>query len=339
VAKSTAVSLAQARRIAVRSQALDGTARGVLETIHRLGFLQIDTVSSVSPPQYLVLWSRLGVFDPTELDRLLWNERKLFEYGAFVRPIEDLPLLLARMRRPRGKLKSERRATEWLRVNRSFHRYVLRELGRRGPLLSRELEDRSVESWGSTGGWWGNRNVTLMLEVLHGRGEIAVAGRRGGQRLWALAEDWYPNVAPVPLDEAERVLAEKRFRALGVRLGRDGTWEAHPAASDGPLPRRTTFLSPFDRLIYDRDRAEALFDFHYRLEMFVPKAKRQYGYYVLPILRGDRVIGRIEPVFDRRARVLRVNGTWWERGVKPVSLERPLRELARFVGAGSIERG
>jgi uncharacterized protein YcaQ len=337
VAKSTTVSLAEARRIAVRSQALDGSARGVLDTIKQLGFLQIDTVAPVATPQQLVLWSRLGAFDSSELDRLLWNERKLFEHGAFIRPIEDLPLLLSRMRRPRGKSASDRRAADFLDANRDFHRYILRELARRGPLLSRDLEDRSVKSWGSTGGWWGNRNVTLMLEVLHSRGEVAVAGRRGGQRLWALAEAWYPEVEAVPLDEAERVLAEKRFRALGVQLRRDGSWEVHPEAVDGPVPRRTTFLSPFDRLIYDRRRTEALFGFHYRLEMFVPKAKRRYGYYVLPVLRGDRVIGRIEPVFDRKAKVLRVNGTWWEPRVKPVSVERPLRDLARFVGAGSIE--
>ena len=311
----------------------------MLETIRRLGFLQIDTVAPVATPQHLVLWSRLGSFDTNELDRLLWDERKLFEYGALIRPIEDLPLLLARMRRRRGKYAWERRADAFLDSNRDFQRYILHELERRGPLLSRDLEDRSVASWGSTGGWWGNRNVTLMLEVLHGRGEIAVAGRRGGQRLWALAEAWYPEVEAVSLDEAERLLAETRFRALGVRLRRDGSWEVHPDAVDGPVARRTTFLSPFDRLIYDRKRTKALFDFDYRLEMFVPKAKRQYGYYVLPILRGDRVMGRIEPVFDRKEGVLRVRGVWWEPGVKPVSVERPLRELARFVGAGSIESG
>jgi uncharacterized protein YcaQ len=122
-----------------------------------------------------------------------------------------------------------------------------------------------------------------------------------------------------------------------VRLGRDGTWEAHPEAQDGKVPARTTFLSPFDRLIHNRDRAEALFGFFYRLEMYVPKAKREYGYYVLPILRGDRLIGRIDPVFDRKTGVLRVNSVHWEPGVKPVSLTGPLRDLARFVGAGSIE--
>jgi uncharacterized protein YcaQ len=338
VAKSTEISLAQARRIAVRAQALDGSATDVLSTVRRLGFLQIDTVAPVAVPQQLVLWSRLGPFDTAELDRLLWEERKLFEHGAFIRPIEDLPLILARARRPRGTKTWELRAAEWVQTNAKAYRYILRELGRRGPLLSRELEDRTVTPWASDGSvWWGNRNVTIMLEILHGRGEIAVAGRRTGQRLWTLAEHWYPSVEVPPLEEAERQLAEKRFRTLGVRLARNGTWEVHRDAQDGPVPRRVTFLSPFDRLIYDRDRAEALFGFRYRLEMFVPKAKREYGYYVLPILRGDRVIGRIEPVLDRKANVLRVNGVWWESGVKPVSLGGPLRRLAAWLGAASID--
>jgi uncharacterized protein YcaQ len=334
--KSTPVSLAQARRIAVRSQLLDGAASGVLETVRRLGFLQLDPISTVATPQRLVLWSRLGPFEPNELDRLLWEEKKLFEWAAFIWPIEDYPLVRARMKRRRGKYAWERRSSEFLKVNASFRRFVMRELDRRGPLLSRELQDRSVASRRS-GGWAGNRSVGEMLEILHGRGEVAIVGRRGGQRLWDLAERWYPEADAVPLAEADRLLAEKRFRAVGVRFEK-GLWRAHPEALDGRIPAgRITFLSPFDRLIYDRDRAEALWGFRYRLEMYVPKAKREYGYYVLPILRGDRVIGRIEPVFEKKMGVLRVNGVWWEPGVKPVSLDRPLRSLARFLGATSIE--
>ena len=129
------------------------------------------------------------------------------------------------------------------------------------------------------------------------------------------------------------MLDEQQFRSLGVRLER-GRLLAHPDAVDGPVPgSRTTFLSPFDRLIHDRDRALALWDFFYRLEMYVPKAKRVHGYYVLPILRGDRVIGRIEPFHDRKSGELRVLGTWWEDGAKPVSLDAPLRRLARFLDA------
>ena len=331
------MSLAQARRIAVRGQLLDGSATTILDTVRRIGFLQIDPIASVATPQHLVLWSRLGPFDTGELDRLLWKDKKLFEYGAFIRPIEDYPLILARVRRKRtGKYAWERRGTEFLQKNTAFRRHVLRELERRGPLLSRELVDTSVRTWKS-GGWYGPRNVTVMLELLEGRGAVAIVGRRGGHRLWDLAERWFPPVDPPPLDEAERVLAEKRWRALGVRLARDGSWEVHPEADDGPVPTRTTFLSPFDRLVHDRDRTESLWGFRYRLEMYVPKAKREYGYYVLPILRGDRLVGRIEPVFDRKTGVLRVNGVWWEPGVKPVSLDRPLRRLARFLGAGSIE--
>jgi uncharacterized protein YcaQ len=333
--KSTSVSLAEARRIAVRSQLLDGSATSVLETVRRLGFLQIDPISSVAPPQQLVLWSRLGAFDPTELDRLLWQERKLFESGAFIRPIEDLPLIMARMKRRRGTQMYEIRGTEFLKTNARFKRHLLRELEQRGPLLSREIEADLMVSR-DPHDWWGSRKVGLMLELLEGRGIVAVVGRQGKQRVWDLAERWYPPIEKISWPEARKLLDEQRWRALGVRLV-NGSLRVHPEASDGRVPARTTFLSPFDRLIHDRNRTEALFEFFYRLEMYVPKAKRQYGYYVLPILRGDKLIGRIDPVFDRKAGVLRVNSVHWEPGAKPVSLEKPLRELAKFLGAASID--
>jgi len=333
--KSTTVSLAQARRIAVRSQLLDGSATSVLQTVRRLGFLQIDPISTVAPPQRLVLWSRLGPYDPGELDRLLWKERKLFEWSAFIWPIEDFPLIRARMRRRRGTYAYEKRGTEFLRTNARFKRHLLRELETRGPLPSREIEADLMVSR-DPHDWWGSRKVSLMLELLEGRGVVAVAGRQGKQRLWDLAERWYPEAESIPWPEARRQLDEKRRRSLGVRY-EEGEWHAHPDAEDGPVPKRVTFLSPFDRLIHDRDRAEALWDYRYRLEMYVPKAKREYGYYVLPILRGDRLIGRIDPVLDRKTGVLKVNSVHWEPGVKPVSLRRPLRDLAKFIGADSID--
>jgi uncharacterized protein YcaQ len=298
----------------------------VLETVRRLGFLQLDPISVVAPPQHLVLWSRLGPWDTSELDRLVWEERKLVEWRAFLYPVEDLPLLRARMRRGVNT-----NAKQFLAANRAFRRHVLRELEARGPLLSREIADhRSMRREHHE--WWGARKMGLMLEVLAARGEVAVVGRRGKQRLWDLAERWYPETETIPAREAERLWAEKRFRALGVRLDR-GRLVAHPEAEDGPVPDRVTFLSPFDRLVHDRARAEALWGFFYRLEMYVPAAKREYGYYVLPILRGDRLVGRIEPVLDRKAGVLRVNGVWWEPGVRPCDLDEPLASLARFLRA------
>ena len=319
----------------MRSQLLDGSATGVLQTVRRLGFLQIDPISTVAPPQRLVLWSRLGPYDPGELDRLLWKERKLFEWGAFIWPIEDFPLIRARMRRRRGKYKFEQQGAEFLRTNARFKRHLLRELETRGPLPSREIEADLMVSR-DPHDWWGSRKVSLMLELLEGRGVVAVAGRQGKQRLWDLAERWYPEAESIAWSEARRQLEEKRRRSLGVRY-ENGEWHAHPDAEDGPIGKRVTFLSPFDRLIHDRDRAEALWDYRYRLEMYVPKAKREYGYYVLPILRGDRLIGRIDPVLDRKTSVLKVNSVHWEPGVKAVSLQRPLRDLAKFIGADSIE--
>jgi uncharacterized protein YcaQ len=329
---STSVSLTQARRIAVRAQALDGSVRTVLDCVRRLGTLQLDPTARVAPTQQLVLWSRLGRHDPAELQRLL-DERELYEVIAFVYPKEALPALLSRMQRwPEGGGAWRERAREWLRANASFRRYVLRELEKHGPMRSRDFEDRAKTPWPSSG-WTDGRNVGRMLEFMTARGELATVGRDGKQRLFDLAERWYGDVQALPHDEADAYFEEARFRAAGVQLRR-GEWIAHPDADDRPV-RRTTLLSPFDRLIHDRTRTEALFDFHYRIEIYVPKAERKYGYFVLPILHNDRLVGRIDPELDRKQNLLRVNAVHWE--AKPVPIERPLRALARFLGVQDVE--
>jgi uncharacterized protein YcaQ len=329
------VSPEEARRIAVRAQALDGSARGVLETVRGLGFLQIDVVQPVERPQHLVLFSRLGPgYHRAELDRLLWEERSLFEWDAFIYPIEDLPLVRARIRdfRRSRRTSGQRWVREFLTTNRAFRRYVLRELERNGPMLSRDLEDRSKGDKRDHR-WWGSRMVGLMLLSLHVYGEITVVGRQGGQRLWDLTSRWWPETETVSVAEGERIREERRFRTQGVRLVK-GEWEAHPEAVDGPVPDRAVLLSPFDRLVYDRDRAEALWGFRYRLEMFVPKAKREYGYYVLPLLVGDELVGRAEPRFDRKTGTLELLGAWGDTS----RLDEALGDLAAWLKAGSISR-
>jgi uncharacterized protein YcaQ len=138
----------------------------------------------------------------------------------------------------------------------------------------------------------------------------------------------YPQTEVVPWREAKRLLEERRRRSLGVWLER-GKLRVHPNASDGPVADSTTLLSPFDRLIHDRARAEALFGFRYRLEMYVPPKQREYGYYVLPILVGDRLVGRVEPRFDRKTKKLEVLGAWGHTS----RLDEALADLGRFLGA------
>jgi len=185
-----------------------------------------------------------------------------------------------------------------------------------------------------------------MLQFLSARGEIVVAGRRGGQRLWDLAEKWFPKVDALPDAEADALLEEKRLRSLGIARrgpgkpatvkGLPGEWRVTPKFDDSPVPRRTTFLSPFDRLIHDRERTLDLWDFQYRLEIYVAKHLRTHGFFVLPILQGDRLVGRIDPEHERKANELLVNGVWWENATKPLPLGKPLRSLAQLVGAERI---
>jgi uncharacterized protein YcaQ len=319
----------QARRIAVRAQLLDGSAKGVLDTVRKLGHLQMDPIATVARPQELVLFSRLGAFDTAALESLLWKQRKLFEYDAFIYPIEDLPLQKARMakRRRGGKLKRDEWTREFLRQNAPLRRYVLREIERNGPLLSRDLKyDPPADA--ERHRWWGRGELRLMMEMLAGRGEIAVSGRAGTHRVWDLPERVWPETEALSWREAERELEARRRRRQGVWLER-GEWHANPDISDEPVPDRVTVLSPFDGLVKDRDRAEALWGFRYRLEMYVPQAKREYGYYVLPLLAGDEVVGRVEPRFDRNTGALELLGAWGDTS----RLDEALAELELWLTA------
>jgi uncharacterized protein YcaQ len=187
-----------------------------------------------------------------------------------------------------------------------------------------------VVPWASSG-WTGNRNVTQMLEFLAARGEIAIVGRRKRERIWDLGERALPaDLGAVPADEARRLRDERRLRSLGIARAKSpvvpmepadvgaagepavvegvaGEWRVDPALLGQPFEGRTALLSPFDRLVHNRTRALELFEFDYTLEMYKPAAKRRWGYFALPILHDDRLVGKLDATSDRKGGVLVVN--------------------------------
>jgi hypothetical protein len=312
----------EARRIAVRAQLLDARRPvDLLQVVDRLTFLQLDPTAAVAPSADLVAWTRLGPeYEPAQLRRALEVDRTLFEYRATARPMADLGLYRAQMERA----PQYQRPREWLAANASFREDVLRRLADSGPLPSRDVPDTSSVPWPSTG-WTNNRNTTQMLEILAARGEVAIAGRRGKQRLWDLAERVYPpGVEGLPFEPAVRERNARRLKALGIARaatvaepvepadvgqagepalveGTQGEWRVDPEALDRPFTGRTALLSPFDRLVHDRRRAMDLFDFEYTLEMYKPKGARRWGYFALPVLHHDRLVGKVDATADRAA--------------------------------------
>ena len=318
----------------MRAQLLDSSRpAGLLDTVRRLTLLQLDPIAAVAPSADLVAWSRLGPgYSPADLDAAL-EKRALVELRAMIRPAEDLALYRAEMagwdERAKGDVPGWRASNrDWVRANDACRRDILARLTASGPLPSRELPDTCAKPWQSTG-WTNNKNVTKMLEFMVSRGEVAVAGRRGTDRLWDLAERVYPDHPAVPEAAARRLRDERRLSALGIARARGpecpvepldvaeagepavvegvrGTWRVDPAQLGQPFEGRAALLSPFDRLIHDRKRLTELFEFDYQLEMYKPAAKRRWGYYALPVLYGDRLVGKLDATADRAAGVLRV---------------------------------
>jgi uncharacterized protein YcaQ len=396
-----------ARRLAIRKQHLAGPRPsadrdGIMEVVRDLGYLQLDPIRVVERSHVLVLWSRLGKFDLSDLDALQWQERRLFEYWAYrasIVPTEDYPihnLLMRRYPRPRpGEPAQRERTRTWLEQNQALRRSILTRLRAEGPLPLRAFEDRAVQGWESSG-WTSGRNVERMLDVLWIQGKVVVAGRSGIQKLFDLADRWLPEWTPrerLTERDVVRRATQRSLRALGVATARHikshytvasrtfdryanlaqtlseleregliervrmiedgadwpGPWYVH--AEDLPVLEeleagrwepRTTLLSPFDNLIIDRARSEGLFGFRFRMEIYVPKDKRQYGYYVLPILHGDRLIGLVDPVMDRKGGTLAVNAVHAEPGAPMTpttgrSVASAIEDLAAFLGAGEID--
>jgi len=389
------VEIEAARRLALQAQRLNGhspsaSADALHELMMQLGCLQLDPTSAVAPSHLLVLWSRFGPYDQALVDRLLWEERRWFEYFAHAASIVstiDFPIHRFEMRRyGRGDTTWEQRVRTFMVANASLRRSILVRLRRNGPLPARAFEDMSQQSWQSSG-WTNERNVGRMLDFLWITGRVLVSGRRGRTRLWDLAErvlpDWTPRERLSESAVVERS-AVRALRALGVasateinrhftrgrypnlprvleRLERRGDIqrvdiglndraarfihaadiETVAALERSEPPARTTLLSPFDNLICDRERTAWLFGFDFKLEIYTPRSKRKYGFFVMPVLHDGKLIGRLDPKFDREDGALKINSVHLEPAAPSgrrvaQAVSSAVQDLATFLGAGEV---
>jgi uncharacterized protein YcaQ len=326
--------------------------------------LQIDPTAAIAPTADLVAWSRLGAaYDPADLVVAL-EKRSLIELMATIRPAEDLALYRAEMEewhtRP-AVADWEKRHRAWVQANDGCRRDILARLAAEGPLPSRKIPDTCAVPWKSTG-WTNDQNVIRLLDVMSVRGEVAVAGRQGRDRLWDLAARVYPDDPVVPRKEALRRRNERRLRALGIarakttkvpiepydvaRAGEPalvegvaGEWRVDPEQLGQPFSGRAALLSPFDRLIHDRKRSLELFGYEYGLEMYKPAEKRRWGYYALPIVHADELIGKLDAIADRKARVLRVNAIHQDRpftAAITAAVDDEIASLATWLGLSPL---
>ena len=359
------LSRAQARRVALRGQLLTAERpAGIVETIDALTVVNIEPTAAIAPSADLILWSRLGwPYQPADLTRLFEEDRAVFEWGGFYRAMTDLALLIPEMRRR----PESAQAREWLAANDVFRREVLARLRAEGPLRAADIPDAAQVSWRSSG-WTNNRNSMQLLEMLVLCGDVAVSSRDAGGRLFDVADRVYPRDVPHLTDEdAGRERAERRLASLGIARmkgiaqpfepidvgeigeqavvdGVDGVWRVDAdalEAADG-FAGRTALLSPFDRLVFDRRRLEELFGFEYLLEMYKPAAKRRWGYFALPILHGDRFVGKLDAKADRKAGLLRVHAVHEDEPFTDEvreSVDAEIQDLARWLGLEVVGPG
>jgi uncharacterized protein len=323
----------EARRIAVRAQLLDAhRPTDLVEVIRHLGAVQHDQTAHVSPNADVVLWGRIGAsYRPQQLQDAL-DDRRLVELRGYLRVADDLALFRAEMREwpGTGELRGYQKANAaWVEANDFCRKDIIRRLRQSGPLTSRELPDTCVKPWASSG-WNNNRNVVMMLGLMEQRGEIVTTGREGRDRLWDLAERVFPDTSAVPSAQAVRMRDERRLGALGIARSRgaecpiepndvgdvgepatidgvSGEWRVDPEQLDRPFEGRAALLSPLDRLVYDRQRMADLFEFEYALEMYKPAEQRKWGYWALPVLYGDRLVGKVDASTNKKTRALRVD--------------------------------
>lgn len=344
-------------------------------TLSRTGLLQIDSVSAVVRAHYMPLYSRLGSYPFSLLDNATQSRKRLlFEYWAHeasLLPVETYPLMRWRMQRAERGDDIYGALAKFGRERADYIEGIYREVAARGPIAASDLEGQK-----GSGGWWGWSEAKHAFEWLFWAGRITTAYRRGFERLYDLPERVLPQEIlelPTPKPEdAHRELLRISARAHGIgtanclrdyfrlspadikgrieELVEEGdlipvrieNW-ARPAYlhKNARLPRKVVaraLLAPFDPLVFERTRTENLFGFRYRIEIYTPAEKRQYGYYVLPFLLGDRIVARIDLKADRPAGVLRVHAAYAEPGAPPETASELFEELRLMRGWLGLDR-
>ncbi|MGI0525588.1 winged helix-turn-helix domain-containing protein [Rhizobium giardinii] len=382
------VSNRDARRIFMNKQGLGAAPHralgkdGLLDLIHDIGFVQVDSISTVERAHHQILFSRNQTYRPEHLAALIEKDRALFEHwthDASIIPSAFFPYWKHRFVRREAKMRENWRKWQGEGFDQAFEETYER-IRANGPVMAREVKAEDHKS----GGWWNWHPSKTALEFLWHTGKLSIAARNNFQKIYDLTERVIPKEhyeAEVDHDTFVDWACRQALKRLGfatsgeiaaffdlvtpqearqwVESHRDELEEAAIETVDGKQrasfafadglealrappepPARLRVLSPFDPLIRDRNRTERLFGFYYRIEVFVPEPKREYGYYVFPLLESDRLVGRIDMKADRKAGTLDVKRVWWERGVRTSSgrMERLEAELARLAKFTGVER-
>lgn len=379
-----------ARRIFLTKQGLSAspvralTKRDLLQLIHDLGFVQIDSISTVERAHNQILFSRNQTFRKEHLRQLLEEDRKLFEHwthDAAILPCAFYPYWKHKFRRSEAPMRKRWAKWHGEDFDKAFDETYSR-IVENGPVLAREVKDADHKS----GGWWQWHPSKKALEFFWHTGKLAISGRQNFQKIYDLSErvipadqlatdlshedfiDWacrsalerlgfatHGEIAAfwdlVSPDEARNWVSAHRDELEDIEIECEGGGKPRPSVAFAGLspniddwpepPGRIRVLSPFDPLLRDRNRAERLFGFRYRIEVFVPEPKREYGYYVFPLLEGDRMIGRIDMKADRKLGTLNVARLWLEPKVRTsagrmAKLDAELARVARFAGVSDI---
>lgn len=368
----TELSHEEVRRLILHGQGLLDPPQGqsdCLAIIRQIGFVQLDSINVLERAHHLILGARMDRYRRPLLKQAV-EGRTLFEdwtHDASLIPMESEPHWGVRRQRFAESIWANRWWNQRMGSNPSAtQKKVLRRLEQEGPLPTRAFREKHHQREA----WWGWTPEKTALEYCWRVGLLAVSGREGFEKVYDLAERVLPPVARRP--DREQTLAwscEQALQRLGLARTADlaAFWNFFQARElepwcqenlesvefegesywvrsdfgdllDGPVPKRLRLLCPFDPLVRDRARLEKFFGFIYRFEAFVPRAKREYGYYVLPMLMGDRMVGRLDAKLERKKGELRVLGVWWEPGerAKMGALNQELSRLARRLGAERV---